>query len=61
MLSSEDLADILGLLHVNPELGRRRWFAVDAASRGDELRASARGEPSYVQDFFHDGYSLMGA
>ena len=43
MLSSEDLADILGLLHVNPELGQRRWFAVDAASLGEELRASSRG------------------
>jgi len=44
ILDSTDLADLLGLLHVNADLGLRRWFAVDAAALGDDLRASARGE-----------------
>ncbi len=49
ILDSTDLADLLGLLHVNAELGRRRWFAVDAAALGDDLRASARGELSIIE------------
>ena len=43
ILSGEDVADILGVSHVNPALQSRRWFVVGCGQYEDDILASYRG------------------
>ncbi|XP_023345179.1 uncharacterized protein LOC111714313 isoform X3 [Eurytemora carolleeae] len=46
MLSNDEIPELLSLSHVNQELKKRRWFAVDAVHLAEDIRASARGRSS---------------